>query len=227
VAVLTEVPDELSFRGIPPPENAGGFGIALDAAQPWGGGTIEGRVERKAGRRSPRPVTVAVRCEASWLDVAPQLVGRKRLLSITTYWDIRSRSVPIWLDEIVFLERQTPGTLAEANWLHFVFTLPEELPRALEGTFVAFRWRIEATRPRQIGLDRASLPIIVRERQPLPVVRTETSPLGSWRLLEWKSEGETEGSAGPCAVSYDERRPEDMPRPGETRETELARRFAG
>ena len=58
------------------------------------------------------------------------------------------------------------------------------------------------------------------------MVRVETSPIGTWRLLEWKSEEDLGGSGGPCSVAYDERRPEDMPLVGETREAELARRNA-
>src|SRR5690349_19631792 len=107
---------------------------------------MSGRVERRHGRRDRRPVLVDVRCDACWLDVAPQLVGRKRLLSWSTYGDIRNRSVPIWLEEAIFRERSEVGPLDEANWQHFEFDLPEGLPRALEGTFVAFRWRVEARR---------------------------------------------------------------------------------
>jgi hypothetical protein len=227
VTVLTEVPNDLTFRGIAPPEIAAGFAIALDTAEPWGGGRVEGRIERRAKRRSLRPLLVAVRCEAAWLDVAPQLVGKRRLLSLSTSWDLRSRAVPIWLGDVVFVEREELGALVESNWLHFSFGLPEDLPRAFEGTFVAFRWRIEATRARRIGRERASLPLLLREPQTLPVVRVETSPLGSWRLLGWRSEEERDGAAGPCAVAYEERRPEDMPRPGETKESELLRRQQG
>lgn len=227
MTVLTEVPDELTFRGIAPPEAAAGFQIALDSAEPWGGGRVEGRVERRSKRRSLRPLLVAVRCEAAWLDVAPQLVGKKRLLSLSTPWDLRSRAVPIWLEDVVFVEREELGTLAQSNWLSFNFALPEDLPRAFEGTFVAFRWRVEATRARRIGRERASLPLLLRERQTLPVVRVETSPLGSWRLLGWRSELEQDGAAGSCAVAYEERRPEDIPLPGETKESELLRRQQG
>jgi hypothetical protein len=65
------------------------------------------------------------------------------------------------------------------------------------------------------------------EAPTLPVVRIETTPIGSWRLLEWRSERETGGSGGPCSVAFEERRPEDMPLRGETREEELARRLHG
>lgn len=212
------------MRGIEPPRHARGFAISLDTAEPWGGGRIEGRVERRRGRHDRRPILVAVRCSAAWLDVAPQLVGKKRFLSLTTYWDLRTRSVPIWLEDEVFVERLDVGPLDEANWCPLSFLLPAELPRAFEGTFVAFRWRIEARRRRLVGYDQESLPLVLREPQTVPVVRLETSPLGSWRLLEWRSEHEDAGGGGPCSVSYERRRPEDMPRPGETREKELARR---
>jgi hypothetical protein len=227
VAVVTEIPEALRFRGIAPPEPAHGFRITLDTAEPWGGGHIEGRVERRGEQHDRRPISVRVRCLAAWLDVAPQLVGRKRLLSWTTYGDIRNRAVPIWLDKEVFAEGARLEPLEQANWQHFAFELPGELPRALEGTFVAFRWTVEARRPRFVGGDVAALPLLIEEPQTLPVVRVETSPIGTWRLLEWKSESDVGGSAGPCSVTYDARQETDMPLPGETRKQELARRAGG
>jgi hypothetical protein len=219
VAVVTDVPEELRFRGIVPPERAHGFLITLDTAEPWGGGQIEGRVERRGDRHDRRPILVRVRCLAAWLDVAPQLLGRKRLLSWTTYGDIRNRAVPIWLDKEVFADG------AELEPLDF--ELPAELPRALEGTFVAFRWTVEARRPRLVGGDVATLPLLIEEPQTLPVVRVETSPIGTWRLLEWRSESDVGGFAEPCSVIYDARQERDMPLPGETRKQELARRAGG
>jgi hypothetical protein len=224
VGLLTDVPEGLHFRGIEPRLDARAFRITLDTAEPWGGGRIEGRVERTRSPRDQRPVSVEVRCTAAWLDVAPQLVGKKRLLSLTTWWDIRSRAVPIWLEEELFRAHQDAGPLDVANWHHFSFVLPEGLPRALEGTFVSFRWRVEATRPRLVGSDKASVPLLVVEPQTIPVVRIETSPIGTWRLLGWQSEHEVPGIGGPCSVGYAERRSEDMPLPGETRESERARR---
>jgi hypothetical protein len=224
VAVVTEIPEELRFRGIAPPEPAHGFRITLDTAEPWGGGHIEGRVERRGERHDRRSISVRVRCLAAWLDVAPQLLGRKRLLSWTTYGDIRNRAVPIWLDQEVFADGAELEPLEQANWQHFAFELPGELPRALEGTFVAFRWIVEARRPRLVGGDVAAIPLLIEEPQTLPVVRVETSPIGTWRLLEWRSESDVGGSAGPCSVIYDARQERDMPLPGETRKQELARR---
>jgi hypothetical protein len=224
VALFTDVPEELHFRGIEPRLDARAFRITLDTAEPCGGGLIEGRVERTRGRRDRRPVSVVVRCTAAWLDVAPQLVGKKRLLSLTTWWDLRTRAVPIWLEEDFFRAQEEAGPLDDANWRHFSFVLPDGLPRALEGTFVSFRWRIEATRPRLAGSSKASVPLLIVEPQTTPVVRIETSPIGTWRLLEWRSEHEVQAHGGSCAVDYAERRPEDLPLPGETRESERARR---
>jgi hypothetical protein len=224
VPVVTEIPEELRFRGIAPPEPAHGFRITLDTAEPWGGGHIEGRVERRGERHDRRSISVRVRCLAAWLDVAPQLLGRKRLLSWSTYGDIRNRAVPIWLDQEVFADNAELEPLEQANWQHFAFELPGELPRALEGTFVAFRWIVEARRSRFVGGDVAALPLLIEEPQTLPVVRVETSPIGTWRLLEWMSESDVGGSVGPCSVTYDARRERDMPLPGETRKQELARR---
>jgi hypothetical protein len=224
--LLTQVPAELSGRGIEHSQRAHGFTISLDTAEPWGAGRVEGRIEARGDGHDPHPVVLAVRCLASWLDVPPQLVGQKPLLRLSTYWDIRLRAVPMWIDEEVWLERWELGDLAKANWLHFSVELPRELPRALEGTFVAFRWHVLATRRRRVGHDTASLPLLLLEPRPLPVIRVETSPLGTWRLLEWRGEEERDAAAGPCSVVFEERRPDDMPLPGETREQEIVRRGA-
>jgi hypothetical protein len=226
VSLFTDVPEELRFKGIEPPKGAHGFGIMLDEADPWGGGRVAGRVERLHRRRDQRPVYVDVRCDAYWMDVAPQLVGRKGLLSWSTYAEIRNYHVPIWLDDEVFSERTEVGALNEDNWRHFSFELPEGLPRALEGTFVAFRWRVVARRARRIGHEEASVPLLLVEPQNLPVVRVETSPIGSWRLLEWRSEHDVGASAGGCSILYEDRRDVDRPLPGETREAEHVRRMA-
>jgi hypothetical protein len=224
VALVTAVPDALTFRGIEPPLPARAFTITLDEAQPEGGGRIAGRVERANRRRDPRPVQVDVLCNASWVDIAPQLVGRERMVSWTTFAEIRNRHVPIWLDEEVFRAHVDVGPLDEDNWRQFSFDLPKLLPRALEGTFVAFRWRVEARRERRLGSEHASLPLLLIENQDLPVVRVETSPIGTWRLLEWRSKDDVGASAGPCSVAFEARKPADLPLPGETRAAELVRR---
>jgi hypothetical protein len=225
--VLTEIPEQLAGRGIEQPQRAHGFALSLDSAEPWGGGRVEGRVEARQGKQGTQPVSVAVRCLASWLDAAPQLVGQKPFFRLDTYWELRTRGVPIWIDEVVWLERREIGDLAEANWRHFSIELPAELPRAVEGTFVSFRWRVEAVRARRIGQEKAAVPLLLLEARTRPVIRVETSPLGHWRLLEWKADEERDGAAGPCSITFEERRLEDMPRPGETREQELRRRTRG
>ncbi len=226
MSLVTEVPDALRFRGIEPPQDARGFGISLDEADPDGGGQIAGRVERHNKRRDRRPVLVEVRCEASWVDIAPQLVGRKRLSHWSTYAEIRNRHVPIWLEEEIFRAELNVGPLDDDNWRHFSFELPDDVPRALEGTFVAFRWRVRARRARRVGTELASVPLLYVEQQKLPVVRVETSPIGSWRLLEWRSEEDVGGSGGPCSITFETRRDTDLPLPGETRDSELARRHS-
>jgi hypothetical protein len=209
VTLLTEVPDDWIGRQIEAPRASGSFAIVLDRAEPWGGGRVEGRIEAREGRHDPRAVSVSVVLHAAWLDVAPQLVGQKRLLSITTYWDLRTRGIPIWIDDEVWRGRVEPGDLGEANWLPFSLVLPPELPRVFEGTFIAFRYRIEAARARRVGREVASLPLLLREVATIPVVRAEASPLGSWRLLEHRAEGERDGTAGRCSVRYEERGPDD------------------
>ena len=224
MSLVTDVPDELRFRGIEPALAARGFAISLDQAEPEGGGRIVGRVERRNQRRDGRSVVVDVACDACWMDVAPELVGRKGLFSWSAYGEIRNKFVPIWLDEEVFRTRVDVGPLEDANWRQFSFQLPDGLPRALEGTFVAFRWRVHARRSRRVGAEQASVPLLLVEPPELPVVRVETSPIGTWRLLEWRSEHDVGGSGGGCSVAYEPRRPDDLPLPGETRAAELARR---
>lgn len=221
--VLTEVPESLRFHGIEPAQSARSFSITLDQARLEGGGEISGRVERRQDRRDSRPVTVDVHCDACWVDIAPQFVGRKRVFTWSALGDMRNRVIPVWLEEEIFRQSLEVGSLDEANWQHFEFAIPSEVPRALEGTFVAFRWRIEARRPRRIGHELAALPLLVEEPQDDPIVRVETSPIGTWRLLEWRSQNDVGACAGPCSISYEARQPEDLPHPGETRETELQR----
>lgn len=223
--LLTDVPESMAGRQIMPAQYARGFAISLDAAEPWGGGRVEGRVEVTDGRHDASPVVLSVRCLACWLDIAPHPAGDKRFLHLDAFWELRGRSIPIWIEDEVWLERWELGELGDGtNWLRFGFDLPPELPRAIEGTFVSFRWRIEARRSRRIGHDTTSLPLILLEPRNRPVVRVETSPIGSWRLLEWKADEECEAAAGPCAIAFDERSEADMPEPGETREQEILRR---
>jgi hypothetical protein len=225
--LYTDIPRELEGRMIGHAVVAQDFTVSLDTAEPWPGGVIEGRVERRKGRGDRHPITVGVHCRAAWLDVAPQLVGQKPVFRASSYWDLRTRGLPVWLDEEIFTETIELDPLDEANWRHFSLALPADVPRAFEGTFVAFRYRVEARRPRAIGHAESSVPLLILEPRTLPCIRVETSPLGSWRLLEWRCEADRDAGGGGCSVSFEERRPEDAPLPGETREQEIRRRNAG
>ncbi len=204
MTITTRVPGELSWRGIPLPREAHGFSISLDTAEPWGGGTIGGRVEAHGDERPRGEIAVSLRCLAAWLDAAPQLLGKKSFFRIDTYWELRTRS-PVWLDDEVWSECTPIGDLLTANWLPFGIRLPDELPRAFEGTFVAFRYELEARRARRLGREVASVPILLVERRTIPTVRVETNSIGSWRLLELRSEEERDGAAGRCSVRYEPR----------------------
>jgi hypothetical protein len=205
VTILTDVPDELAWRGIERPRPARSFAISLDRAEPWGGGLIAGRVESRSDARDGRPITVSATCRACWLDIAPELVGKRSLLRPTAFWSLRMRGIPIWLDDQVWLDRLEVGNLAGANWRPFTLEVPPEAPRAFEGTFVAFRYAIEARRRGRLGSEIASLPILVVEQRTIPVVRVEANPIGEWRLLEHRSEGEVDSAGSRCSVRYEPR----------------------
>ena len=49
----------------------------------------------------------------------------------------------------VFTSGRGRVALGRVAGRHFAFAIPDDVPRALEGTFVAFRWRVEARRPRR------------------------------------------------------------------------------
>lgn len=197
--LLTNVPSELWGRGIPPLSRAAGFAIALDVAEPWGGGVVEGRVEAAAARRSPLPVEVSVRLDAAWLDLPGHDTGR-------------GRAVAVWLETAVWRETWELDALDRVNWRRFRFRLPPELPRAFEGAFAAFRWRVTARRRRRmLGWEETSVPLLLAERRLLPTVRLEETPVGRWRLSTWRSDGERDGRAGPCAVAYEPRAAADKP----------------
>lgn len=209
MTILTDVPDELSWRGIERPRPARSFAITLDRAEPWAGGQIAGRVELRSNVRDDRPVTVSATCRACWLDIAPELVGKRSIFRPTAFWSLRMQGIPIWLDEQVWLARLDVGDLASENWRRFTLEVPPGAPRAFEGTFVAFRYAIEARRRGRLRSEIASCPILVVEQRTIPVVRVETSPLGEWRLLEHRSEAESDGAAEPCSVRYEARAPDE------------------
>ncbi len=224
--VLLDIPPDLAGRGIGPPASPRGLRLSLDTAEPWGGGSFVGRVEG-AGLHDARQITVTVRCVAAWLDIAPQLVGQRTTLTPAAFYELRSRRRGIWLDEPIWAATVEVGALAEANWRAFRVAIPDGLPRAIEATFCAVRYTVEARRRRAIGHVTALVPVLVVEPRTLPVVRVEHTPTGDWRLIEWRAEHELATRVGSIAIAFDDRRPEDAPRPGETPEDELLRRLYG
>jgi hypothetical protein len=225
MSVRAGVPEEFGGRGIPPPTEARGFRLSLDVAEPWGGGTIQGRVESVSGRPGDRrPLTVSVTCIAAWVDIAPELVGRSGY-GLATAYELRARSRPIWLDQTIYRDRVEVDPLdGTVNWRRFEFGLPSDLPRAFEGTLCAFRYTVEAVRSRVLGKAFSALPLLLVERRLEPVVRVEATPIGTWRLLEWRSDGESDAEAGPVSVRFEPRAPADMPHAGESRDDEILRR---
>ena len=225
MSVRVGVPEEFGGRGIAPPTEARGYRLSLDRAEPWAGGRVEGRVEVIRDRPpSANPIQVTLRCTAAWVDIAPQLVGRARL-GLASAYELRARARPIWLDEVIFEDRRTVEPLdGSANWRRFEFILPDFVPRAFEGTMCACRYAVEASRTRAIGRSLAAVPLVVVERREEPVIRVETTPIGTWRLLEWRAAGEQEMHAGPVEVRFEPRALADMPQAGETRDDEILRR---
>jgi hypothetical protein len=224
VTVTIEIPDVLRGRGIHPPYAPRAFAVDVTHAEPRAGGVVEGRVVSKAGRRDPRPITVRLVCTAAWLDVAPQSVGQRNLRSLSTAYDLRARRVPVWFDEPVGETVVVVGALDTVNWLAFRFVVPDGWPAATEATFAAFRYELMASRRRWIGHTVASAPIVMTGERSEPVVRIEKTPLGSWRLFEWRAPDEQDAASGNVAIRYEPRRLGDQPLPGETREQEVARR---
>jgi hypothetical protein len=110
------------------------------------------------------------------------------------------------------------------NWRRFAIHLPADLPCAFEGTLCAVRYTVEASRPRRLGRAVASLPLLVLEERSDPVVRIERTPVGEWRLFEWRDPATADFVFGPVAVAFEQRAPGDEPLPGEDRDAEILRR---
>ena len=89
----------------------------------------------------------------------------------------------------------------------------------------AFRYVVEASRSRALGRSLAALPLVIVEQRSEPVIRVETTPIGTWRLLEWRADGEQDATAGPIEVRFEPRvAGRHAARPGETRDDEILRR---
>jgi len=212
VRIITDIPDPYRGRGIVPLQAARNFAIELVHAEPWGGGLIEGRIVKRPHRDDARDITISLRCAAAWLDASPASV-------------IQRRRLPVWFDVEVGETSVTVSGLCDANWRRFALEVPAATPRAVEATFTAIRYELIARRHRRIGRSAtASCPILVIDDRTEPILRTETTPLGDWRLLEWRAPEERPFAAGPIRIDFEERCRSDLPLPGETREREIRRR---
>ena len=160
-----------------------------------------GRIESRKARRGGRYV-VSVTCSAAWLDCAPSSDGAIRAAASNLL--MHGIGIQIWLDERLWTGRVDLGELPGENWLPFAFELPAELPRAFEGTYVSFRWRIEARRRRGVGYSETSFPLLLREDRPIPTVRFETSPVDTWELRDARSVAERDTSGGACSIRYED-----------------------
>ena len=95
------------------------------------------------------------------------------------------------------------------------------MPRAFEGTLCAFRYTARGVRGRALGRAFSALPLLLVEQRREPVVRVETTPIGTWRLLEWRADGEKDGGR-PVKVRFEQRAEADLPKAGE--DDEILRR---
>jgi len=203
--VVLDVDRPLWGRSIEPARRSASVQLVLDAAQPWGGGRIEGRVESRKAHQGGRYV-VSVTCSAAWLDCAPpNAQGGTSVATVGSNLLMHGIGIRIWLDEQLWAAEADLGELSGENGLPFALDLPAELPRAFEGAYVAFRWRIAARRPRAIGHAETSFPLILREDRPIPTVRIETSPVGTWRLSDTRSNAEHDIAVDGCSVRYEDR----------------------
>ncbi len=111
------------------------FHVELADAVLEGGGWIKGRVHVREGGDGGT-VEVIARCEEAW----------------RTNFRIRSlRQPPLWRIEPLWSERVAVECDPDRRWHPFAFALPPELPAAVEGYVVSWRYEIEARRPAVIG----------------------------------------------------------------------------
>jgi hypothetical protein len=111
------------------------FHVELADAVLEGGGWIKGRVHVNEGGDAGT-VEVIARCEEAW----------------RTNFRIRSlRQPPLWRIEPLWSTSVTVQCDPDRRWHPFAFTLPPELPAAVEGYVVSWRYEIEARRPAVIG----------------------------------------------------------------------------
>jgi hypothetical protein len=125
------------------------FHVELSRAELMGGGTISGRVHRDR-ELTAGPIIVGARCAEVWREAPPRvpIVPANRSMRLPR-WHERT----LWSDELVLED------LSEARWAPFAFTLPQDLPPAVEARSVAWRYEISARRPLRLRPDERALTV--------------------------------------------------------------------
>jgi hypothetical protein len=125
------------------------FHVELSSAELVGGGTISGRVHRDR-ELAAGPIIVRARCSEVWREAPPRvpIVPANRAMRLPR-WHERT----LWSEELVL------DDLSEARWAGFTFTLPLDLPPAVEARSVAWRYEISARRPLRLRPDERALTV--------------------------------------------------------------------
>jgi hypothetical protein len=125
------------------------FHVELSTAQLTGGGTIAGRVHRDRELASG-PIVMRARCLEAWREAPPRvpLVPARH-----------SMRFPRWHERTLWSQELVVDGLAEAHWAAFEFTLPPELPPAVEARSIAWRYEVEARRPLRLRPDERAITV--------------------------------------------------------------------
>jgi hypothetical protein len=155
VRAITDAPRRSRRHGAVPVELAGGetrihersgrfdrvipghpgrhFHLELAEAVLQGGGHVVGRIHVDADT-SPGPFALTARCEESWC---------------TNFRFRHRRSPPLWETQSLWQETISVQSEPDRRWCPFRFELPPQLPPGVEGRAIAWRYTIEARRPRR------------------------------------------------------------------------------
>jgi hypothetical protein len=119
------------------------FHVEFTTAELHGGGAIAGRVHRDR-ELAAGPIVVRARCLEAWREAPP------RLPLVTAKNSMR---MPRWHDRTLWSQELVLDGLSDAHWAPFAFTLPDDLPPAVEARSIAWRYEIEVRRSVRFGPD--------------------------------------------------------------------------